>query len=484
MLLLSLKNAVFAINDKFTCSIKYLDIHKKDLVVLFGANGSGKTSIARSLAGEINTVSGHCLREAKKASLVSFEGQAKLFEDDYKFRNSDMLNDDELLGIKVSYIFKDCDSKKVKHYLKLFNAEHLIDRSIKDLSGGEGRKILIIKALSDNCDLLVFDTPFDALDKKSRCDLKDIIDSIHENTDVAIVLIVNRVDEIPDCANKFGLVSSRQLNDVGGRDILLRDDFKALFYITSQDSIEVPKAPLKYRDNINIKSLIKLKNINLSYEREIFHNFNFEVNKGEHYQIIGPNGCGKSTLISFITGDNPKIFVNDVTVCGYKRGCGESIWDIKKNIGIISSALHLDYRVSSSVLNVVLSGFYDSIGLYTKATDDEIVCAKKWLTLAGLLDKERLSFKELSFGEQRLVLILRSLVKMPKILILDEPLQGLDSYARDLIKEFISIIVTISDTTVLFVSHHDEDKIKGIKYTLSFVKNNDGGYDIIDSKHS
>ena len=223
---------------------------------------------------------------------------------------------------------------------------------------------------------------------------------------------------------------------------------------------------------------MSLKHVNITYNRPVLQDLTFTVNPGEHWQITGPNGAGKSTLLSLITGDNPLVYVNDVTVCGIKRGSGESIWDIKKYFGYVSGSLHLDYRVSAPVINVVLSGFYDSIGLYQHPGDEELKLARQWLKLINLANKEHVSFKTLSFGQQRLLLIVRALVKNPPLLILDEPLQGLDAYGRALVRGFLTYFMEHGRTSLLFVSHHQEDAPAGITHRLSFVRHNDGTYSI------
>ena len=131
----------------------------------------------------------------------------------------------------------------------------------------------------------------------------------------------------------------------------------------------------------------------------------------------------------------------------------------------------------------MLSGFYDSIGLYSKPSDEEISVAKRWLKLAGLQDKQDTPFKSLSFGQQRLLLIVRALVKQPPLLILDEPLQGLDGYARALVKSFISKVVESKNTSILFVSHHAEDLPAGFTNRLEFVrKENSEDYSVRQEK--
>ncbi|MCE9944141.1 ATP-binding cassette domain-containing protein, partial [Aeromonas rivipollensis] len=169
---------------------------------------------------------------------------------------------------------------------------------------------------------------------------------------------------------------------------------------------------------------------------------------------------GKSTLLALITGDHPQGYSNDLRLFGVRRGSGESIWEIKRHIGLVSPALHLDYRVHCSVQTVILSGFYDSIGLYTRPGDRQLALANQWLALLGLKDQGALPFHALSFGQQRLVLIARALVKHPPLLILDEPLQGLDPLNRHLVREMVVRLIG-EGTQLLFVSHHPEDAPPG-----------------------
>ena len=211
-----------------------------------------------------------------------------------------------------------------------------------------------------------------------------------------------------------------------------------------------------------------------SNERPILNNLSWQVNPGEHWQIVGPNGAGKSTLLSLITGDHPQGYSNDLTLFGRRRGSGETIWDIKKHIGYVSSSLHLDYRVSTTVRNVILSGYFDSIGIYQAVSDRQQKLVQQWLDILGI-DKRTADapFHSLSWGQQRLALIVRALVKHPTLLILDEPLQGLDPLNRQLIRRFVDVLISEGETQLLFVSHHAEDAPACITHRLEFVPDGD-----------
>ncbi len=175
-------------------------------------------------------------------------------------------------------------------------------------------------------------------------------------------------------------------------------------------------------------------------------------------------------MLSLFIGNHPQCYVNDIFVFGFQRGKGESIWQIKQFIGYVSTALQREYKVGTGLRNVIISGFYDSIGLYTKATDRQKKSADEWLALLGMSDRADTPFNKLSYGDQRLLLIARAMVKHPPLLILDEPCLGLDDMNRQLVLALIEKICAGSETSVLYVNHHAEDKIKGIENYLKLEK--------------
>ncbi len=472
---ISFTDAVFNLTDTKDVTIGNIKIEPNDLIVLIGENGSGKTSIAKAFNAELPLKSGVAPTNYHP-TLVSFEKQMELFEADYQMRNSDCTTPEEEIGITPEKIFENDDKETIGKLIEGLNLKPLLNKPIRQLSGGEGRKILIAHALASKPNLIIFDTPFDALDVQTRSDLLKLIEEIHTVYSTPTVLIVNRPTEIPSSLTAMGIIQNSAITKLASKEEIEQDDdAKALLGTISLPSVSLPPVPAKYRlPEIKDDYIVKLEKVNIEYQRKVLDNLTFKVKKGENWHIMGPNGAGKSTLLSLITGDNPFVYTNDITVFGFKRGTGESIWDIKKYFGVVSGSLHLDYRVNGSALNVVLSGFYDSIGLYSKPSDEEISIAKRWLKLAGLLDKQNIPFKSLSFGQQRLVLIIRALVKQPPLLILDEPLQGLDGYARALVKSFISKVVESGKTSILFVSHHQEDIPEGFTNRLEFVKKDNG----------
>ncbi|WP_241238748.1 ATP-binding cassette domain-containing protein [Colwellia sp. Arc7-635] len=161
--------------------------------------------------------------------------------------------------------------------------------------------------------------------------------------------------------------------------------------------------------------------------------------------------------MQLITGDCPQCYSNNIHVLGYKRGSGESIWELKAQMGIVSAELHRQYRVSVDLLTVILSGFYDSIGLYQKPTEKQLAIATQWLEKIGLSAQKQQLFQQLSYGEQRLVLIARALVKSPYLLILDEPTQGLDELNRHRILNFLEHLAMQKHSTMLLVSHRQDE---------------------------
>lgn len=228
--------------------------------------------------------------------------------------------------------------------------------------------------------------------------------------------------------------------------------------------------------------LVEMNNVNVAWgENHVIKNLSWKLKKNEHWLVRGPNGSGKTTFLELITGDNKQVFCNDVRLFGKKRGTGESIWDIKKRLGIVSYRLHVEYRMvgGATLQDVIASGFRDSIGLYGAATDVEIAAAKKWLSLGGFSGRENQTFASLSYGEQRAVLILRSAVKCPKILILDEPCHGLDEQYRKKILQLIEEIAAGGTTTLLHVTHDPTEVLPCEKRVLEFNPGENPMYKIL-----
>ena len=290
--------------------------------------------------------------------------------------------------------------------------------------------------------------------------------------------MLNRFDEIPDFIEQVGVLADCILTSQGPRQQVMADALVAqLAHSENLNGLTLPETedPTQIIRLPDDRPLIVLRDGVVSYnDRPILNQLSWQVNPGEHWQIVGPNGAGKSTLLSLITGDHPQGYSNDLTLFGRRRGSGETIWDIKRHIGYVSSSLHLDYRVSSSVRNVILSGFFDSIGIYQAVSDRQHQLTSQWLALLGLGAMGDAPFHSLSWGQQRLALIARALVKHPALLILDEPLQGLDPLNRQLVRRFVDVLIQQGSTQLLFVSHHAEDAPQCITHRFSFIPEGDG----------
>jgi molybdate transport system ATP-binding protein len=191
----------------------------------------------------------------------------------------------------------------------------------------------------------------------------------------------------------------------------------------------------------------------------VFEHLDFRVAAGQHTLIEGPNGSGKSSLLEMITGDHPQAYSNELHLFGRRRGSGESVWDIKKNIGLVSARLHRDYRVGGSVEEVLLSGLFDSIGLYQQPEAGQRARARAWLDWLELELPPAAAFRDLSFGQQRLVLIARAAIKVPPLVVLDEPTSGLDTDNRARVLDLIESLCSQRKSTVLMVTHRADEQV-------------------------
>lgn len=389
--------------------------------------------------------------------------------------------------------------------IKLCGIEKILDRGLKYMSTGEIRRTLLARALVSGKKLLILSDPFAGLDVQSRTILLDFFDSIAKksgngSSQPHIILGMERWHEIPDAITHVIEFADKKVSFCGARadyEKLLsqraagskaseekeKQDFQEGFEELTNNTEEAEGFDKLNHPAESDDFLVEMHDVNVGWDdHKVLRNLNWSLQRGQHWLVRGPNGSGKTTFLELITGDNMQVFSNDVRIFGKRRGSGETIWDIKKRLGIVSYRLHVEYRMlgGTSLLAVIISGLRDSIGLYGEATDLEIATAKKWLALGGFAGRESENFGNLSYGEQRAILILRSAVKTPEILILDEPCHGLDENYRSKILQLMNLIGKGGTTTMLHVTHDPSEVLECEKHILELHPDEDPMYKIIE----
>lgn len=507
-------------------------MRSKEAWLVVGANGSGKANFLNALAGDgarfVPNKDGAFFSNVfeNSAEIISLEKAAALIEEERANDESEYVEGGVDHG-RTARVFL-CEGilgKKIRRQtngefeipetgarlenfpeVKLCGIENILDRGLKYLSTGEIRRTYLCRALLGKKRLLILSDPFAGLDAQSRKILLDFFDGIatrqlknsfeDDGAFPRIILSMERFNEIPESINCVLEFSKNAISFCGSRreyeEILsqrqkensdFREKNKIEFKQTVQNLVAENSAENFSDEKFSAEEiLVEMRGVNVGWgEHRVLRDLNWTLRRGEHWLIRGPNGSGKTTFLELITGDNMQVFCNDVKIFGARRGSGETIWDIKKRLGIVSYRLHVEYRmVGQNLLGVIVSGFHDSIGLYKTASDVEITAAKKWLALGGFSGRENEQFSNLSYGEQRAILILRASVKSPEILILDEPCHGLDENFRQKILDLLETIAESGTTTLLHVTHDPSEALACEKNILEFLPNENPMYKIIE----
>ena len=377
-----------------------------------------------------------------------------------------------------------------KHLYEVFHLEQLLDKHIILLSSGELRKFQLTKTLLTNPRVLIMDNPFIGLDVTARGQLAEFLTLLTRETNVAVVLVLSKTDDVPDfithvvevknmrVGKKMTLqefkesrepVPARMLSEEKEKKILelgIRNEELGIDTVSSDEQY-IPNSSFQ----IPHSNVIEFRNVNIRYgERTILKDLNLTVKQGEHWALSGENGAGKSTLLSIVCADNPQSYANDIVLFGHQRGRGESIWDIKRHIGYISPEMHRAYMKDIPAIDIVASGLSDVSGLYKKPKPEQRAVCEFWMDIFGIRDKADTTFLKLSSGEQRLVLLARAFVKDPDLLILDEPLHGLDLKNRRLVKDIIEVFCRRPNKTMIMVTHYKEEYPNNIDHEIYLKK--------------
>lgn len=435
---------------------------------MIGGLGSGIEQFAGIIDGEKNRLHAATLQLPEKIGLLSFKRQQAVFEDELRKDDTDHL--DRLdPGTPARLFLADVDQHR--ELIDRFAMTELLDRGYRQLSTGQVRKLLLLHHITRGSDLLVLEHPYDGLDRSSCQDVDQVLSGLH-GQGLTMLLLVSNTGDIPSWCTHLAVFKDGRLALQGLRSDVFPEVVELLRGQSSLSQVAVDdlrqEAQVVDRSKADIP-LIQLRNGFAHYgEIEVFSGLDLTVKQGDHTLITGPNGCGKSTLLQLIIGDHPLCYRNDLTLFGRRRGSGESIWDLKQQMGIVSADLHRNHRVSGSALAIIVSGLFDSIGLYTKPSAAQQRLGYRWLERLGLVERAAVPFRQLSFGEQRLILLGRALIKAPPLLILDEPTHGLDENHRMALLDFLERIADEQLATIIYVSHRPDEYRNFFKQRVQF----------------
>ena len=426
-----------------------LEINRGEQIAIVGDNAAGKSRLVEILTGHYPLL---------------------LNEVHYDFSPSTS----RLVSENLKYIsFRDSYGEQdgTYYYQQRWNQHDIADdmptvggTPIISLSSGELRKYQMAKALASNPRVLILDNPFIGLDAGTRKDFRNLLETLTKETELLVILVLSKRDDIPDFITHVLLVEGlRLLPKMTLAEY--REQYAAMPRPKLNDEVkrwiaDLPVRNLSEKDFYPVEGgeILRFRNVSIRYgEHVILKPLSWTVHEGERWALSGPNGSGKSTLLSLVCADNPQAYACDIKLFGHRRGTGESIWEIKRHIGYVSPEMHRAYLKDIPAIDVVASGLSDSVGLYVRPRPEQRQTCLDWMRVFGIEAQADRSFLQLSSGEQRLCLLARAFVKDPELLILDEPLHGLDDRNRQLVRQIIDLFCQRPHKTLVFVTHYEEE---------------------------
>lgn len=469
---------------------------------VIGANGSGKTVLANAILHKLPLVQGQVLyhfadEQLQQGRSYLYPGEVLIFSADthrafyqkfsgyhqarwQSFESEDAPSVADLLEgqsifqktpyeVSASYDRNDFEQRR-DFLIDLFQLKPLLGRKIHQLSHGESRKVFLTRLLLRSPKLLIIDDPFTGLDEASRRKLRSAINVLLLNQDPPILIIVSRTSDLPEAVTHLLYVKDMKIAGQGEQNGF-SEQLRAQINQDCGDDGPGPVNRQKLHRSTGTLSdrqpMLRMQKVSVMYgDVQILRDIDWLVRQGERWALQGPNGAGKSTLLSLILGDHPQAYSRSIEVFGQRRGSGESIWEIKAKIGWVSPELHVFYKQQASCLDVVSSGFFDSVGLYHKVSPDQKHTAVSWLNALDMAGLDDIEFSRLSTGQQRLALLARALVKTPPLLILDEPCQGLDMAHRNHFIAMVDRICAQSPVTLIYVTHDNNELPESVTHRL------------------
>ncbi|MFY0651920.1 MAG: ATP-binding cassette domain-containing protein [Cyclobacteriaceae bacterium] len=470
MLKFQYSNAAFSYKGKTVVSGVSFEVGDGVHIGITGKVGSGKTMLLKSLTGILPLKEGerYFEHEGKEISaydfsllteLVEFSEQNKFFKPGSHFyqQRYQSLEDDESRSLLVKDYLeaRGMDLKDEFHatILSKGRVDQLFNRKLIHISSGQRKRMQLCIALSKKPRLLLLDHPYTGIDQTTRIELDEWLNEMSESFGIQLVIAANE-SELPSFVKNKLVVGSK--GDSYGDD--------------PQNRLDQLIEALQHKSAATFNSAINMQGVNLGYNNvEILQGLDWQVDKGDRVGMKGENGSGKSSLLSLVYGDNPLAYNKEIYLFDKKRGTGESIWDIKRNIGFVSSEFHLYMSDHITCEKLIGTGYFDQLFIPRKLNEKELQRIDLFLTYFGVMSLKSRYFHEISIGEQRLILLIRALIKNPPLLLLDEPYHCFDDDTIEKANTLIETLINTFQSTLVFISHSEEVFPKSINKRFELI---------------
>lgn len=443
------------------------ELRRGEQMAIVGANGAGKSLLVDMLTGKYPLKEGTLKYDFypspstsayENIKYIAFRDTYGAADGSYYYQQRWNVHDQDEVPTVRKQLGAGFDEDLRRRLFEHFGLEAMVDKKIILLSSGELRKFQLVKALLTRPRVLIIDNPFIGLDVEARAQLLHLMQELTQWDDLQLVLVLSRLGDVPSFITHVVPVVERRVGEKLTREAYLLTEMAREHRLPldelQQRIVALPDATVHFDGD----EVVKLNGVSIRYgDRTILNHLDWTVKRGEMWALSGANGSGKSTLLSLVCADNPQSYACDIRLFGRKRGSGESIWEIKKHIGYVSPEMHRAYLKNLPTLEIVASGLHDTIGLYRRPPTEQMDTCREWMDIFGIASLCDRPFLQLSSGEQRLALLARAFVKDPELLILDEPLHGLDTRNRWRVRQIIEAFCQRRDKTLIMVTHYADE---------------------------
>ena len=459
----------------------YFSLEAGEHLAIVGPNGGGKSELVNTIIGKYPLMMNDVEYDfSPRTSRMAYDNirymafrdtYGDTAEGSYYYQQRWNSQDADIYPTVAELMPEGGDPEMRRQLYRLFGIEEMLGKTSILLSSGEMRKFHLTKALIGNPRVLILDNPFIGLDVDTRHQLRQLLETLTSESDLQLILVLSKAEDIPSfithvvhveemtCQEKLSLAEYKEKQSL--------HTVRALDGEKRQRLLTLPRRT----DDMDAERIVELRQVSIRYgKRTILNTLDWTVLNGERWALSGENGAGKSTLLSLVCADNPQSYACDITLFDRRRGTGESIWEIKKHIGYVSPEMHRAYLKNLPAIDIVASGLHDSVGLYRRTHPEQLAVCEWWMDMFGIAHLRDRDFLTLSSGEQRLCLLARAFVKDPQLLILDEPLHGLDANNGQLVKEIIDTFCRRPGKTLIMVSHYEEELPTCITHRLHLKK--------------